>query len=340
MKPSRTNSIGIIANPASGKDIRRLVSYATVIDNYEKINIVKRIVLAAQGMGIKTIYYMPDTFQIGETVRYELEKEGALKAELKPVPMDLNGVPEDTTIAAKKMEQMGVGAAVVMGGDGTSRAAAKGLDKMPILPVSTGTNNVYPTMIEGTIVGMAVAAVARLDDPYEVCTKDKIIEIFVNDEFTDIALIDAVLSSDIYVGTKAIWDTSKIKSIVVSRCHPASIGFSAIAGACTVIGAEDDAGYYMEFSQEDEVTEKVLAAIAAGVMESVSVSKRELLKINEPLNIDIEQRGIIAVDGEREITVRPGQKLTYKVTRNGPWRILPSEALELAQQYGMYQNQQ
>ena len=37
-------SIGIIANPASGKDIRRLVSYATTIDNQEKVNIVKRIV--------------------------------------------------------------------------------------------------------------------------------------------------------------------------------------------------------------------------------------------------------------------------------------------------------
>ena len=41
-------SIGIIANPASGKDIRRLVSYATTTDNQEKVNIVKRIVLAAQ----------------------------------------------------------------------------------------------------------------------------------------------------------------------------------------------------------------------------------------------------------------------------------------------------
>ena len=38
-------SIGIIANPASGKDIRRLVSYATTIDNNEKVNICKRIVL-------------------------------------------------------------------------------------------------------------------------------------------------------------------------------------------------------------------------------------------------------------------------------------------------------
>ena len=32
--------IGIIANPASGKDIRRLLSHATVIDNNKKVNIM------------------------------------------------------------------------------------------------------------------------------------------------------------------------------------------------------------------------------------------------------------------------------------------------------------
>ena len=65
-------SIGIIANPASGKDIRRLVSYATTIDNQEKVNIVKRIVLAAQAMGVDTVWFMPDTFQIGWTVISDL----------------------------------------------------------------------------------------------------------------------------------------------------------------------------------------------------------------------------------------------------------------------------
>jgi predicted polyphosphate/ATP-dependent NAD kinase len=34
--------VGIIANPASGKDIRRLVAYGSVFDNNEKVNIVKK----------------------------------------------------------------------------------------------------------------------------------------------------------------------------------------------------------------------------------------------------------------------------------------------------------
>jgi hypothetical protein len=33
--------VGIIANPASGKDIRRLVALGSSVDNNEKINIVR-----------------------------------------------------------------------------------------------------------------------------------------------------------------------------------------------------------------------------------------------------------------------------------------------------------
>ena len=74
------SSIGIIANPASGKDIRRLVSYATTIDNQEKVNIVKRIVLAAQSVGVDQIYFMPDSFQFGWIVIDDLEIDGKLTA--------------------------------------------------------------------------------------------------------------------------------------------------------------------------------------------------------------------------------------------------------------------
>ncbi len=38
--------VGIIANPASGKDIRRIVGNAITVDNQQKLNIVKRILVA------------------------------------------------------------------------------------------------------------------------------------------------------------------------------------------------------------------------------------------------------------------------------------------------------
>ena len=102
-------TIGIIANPASGKDIRRLVSYATTIDNREKVNIVKRITLAAQSMGIDRILFMPDTFQIGRTVMSDLARDGLLEAELCVLDMPITASYEDTIRAAELMEAMGAG---------------------------------------------------------------------------------------------------------------------------------------------------------------------------------------------------------------------------------------
>lgn len=123
------SSIGIIANPASGKDIRRLVSYATTIDNQEKVNIVKRIVLAAQAMGVDTVWFMPDTFQIGWAVIEDLSRDEKLTADCRLLDIPLTATSQDTTAAAAEMERLGVGCVVVLGGDGTSRAVAKGIKR-------------------------------------------------------------------------------------------------------------------------------------------------------------------------------------------------------------------
>ena len=39
----------------------------------------------------------------------------------------------------------------VMGGDCTCRVASKGLGEIPMIPVSTGTINVFPQRVEGTL---------------------------------------------------------------------------------------------------------------------------------------------------------------------------------------------
>lgn len=326
-------SIGIIANPASGKDIRRLVSYATVIDNNEKVNIVTRIVLAAQGMGVETILCMPDTFLIAERVADTLTREKVLTAEVKVLDMPLTGSAADSTLAAERLREVGVGCVVSLGGDGTSRAVAKAIGGTPLLPVSTGTNNVYPSMLEGTAVGMAAAVVARMADPLSCCVRDKRIEVSVNGERDDIALIDAVVTDALCIGARAIWDCSEIRRLVVSRCHPACIGFSSIAGCIEPVGVLDDYGYTLALS---EIGRRVRAPIAAGVLADLHVSSHHRLPLSEPLRFEAEAAGMIAVDGEREIKFTRGDILTFAVTRNGPFRVDMDCALVRAIEMGLF----
>ena len=326
-------SIGIIANPASGKDIRRLVSYATTIDNNEKVNICQRIVLAAQEFGVEECVFMPETFMIGPKVQDNLISDGKMKAKIRTLDFPIDASVRDTVTSAAMMEKMGTGCIVILGGDGTSRAAMKSIVNTPVISVLTGTNNVYPTLMEGTVVGMAAAAVARMPDPYAACVRDKRIEVYINGQFRDIALIDAVVSADFFSGARAIWNPERIRRIVVSRCHPATIGFSAIPGAYVIVRDTDPFGFAVTLGEGGE---RVLASIAAGVLTRVGIHDPRRLALGEPYTFIAEERCMIALDGEREIPIAPGDSVRMTVTGNGPWRVLPRKALEEAQRLGMY----
>ncbi|NLC73271.1 MAG: ATP-NAD kinase [Ruminococcaceae bacterium] len=333
-------SIGIIANPASGKDIRRLVSYATTIDNNEKVNICKRIVLAAQALGVNEIFFMPDTFMIGYAVLDSLESDRVLCSKISVLDFEIEAGLADTVRSAKLMEELKVGCIIVLGGDGTSRAAAKSICTTPMISVSTGTNNVYPTMMEGTVVGMAAAAVALMEDPYSCCIHDKRLEISINGFLRDIALIDGVLSDDLFAGAKAIWDPCSLRFIAVSRCHPATIGFSSVAGAINVVEDTDDYGFAVTLNSGiSKSSDRIVRApIAAGVIAPVVVSNAERLDLDKPYEFEIIRPGMIALDGERELRVNPGDIVSINVSRNGPYRVNTRKALELAVQLGMFED--
>ncbi len=334
------SSIGIIANPASGKDIRRLVSYATTIDNQEKVNIVKRIVLAAQSMGTDHFYFMPDSFQFGWVVVDDLTIDGRLTANCEVLQIPYRQSQEDTVNSARIMEEMGVGCIVILGGDGTSRAAAKSVHDTPILPVSTGTNNVYPQMTEGTVAGMAAGLIAGMRDPESCCIRDKRIEIWRNGELLDIALIDAVISDDLWVGSRAIWDPEKIERVFVTRCHPASIGFSAAAGCMGVVTEEEDRGLMILLRGSEKKNQipkwSVKAPIAAGMLTDLDVLERRELPVGVPYEYKVRKNCMIALDGEREVRANAGESLTFVITRNGPLRVKIRETLEEGVRRGLF----
>ena len=53
----RVGRVGLLANPASGKDVRRLVARASVFDNEEKGAIVTRAVIGALEAGARDFLF-------------------------------------------------------------------------------------------------------------------------------------------------------------------------------------------------------------------------------------------------------------------------------------------
>lgn len=328
------STIGIIANPASGKDIRRLVSHATVVDNNEKINIVKRIILAAQGAGVKGVVIMPDTFLIGYKASEALKSSKELAIPVEILDMKIKGSVEDTILAARLMEENKVQCIIALGGDGTSRAVAKSITTTPLISISTGTNNVYPEMLEGTVVGIAAAAVStRTSNLGQSCRRDKRIEIYKDGKMLDIALVDCVISKQTYIGSRAIWDPEDIQRVIVSRANPASIGFSTIVGVKKIISEDDDFGASINVNVGEF---ELVAPIAAGTMKEIRVDEPLIHPLNEIFSMSMEYKGIMALDGEREIPFKKGDIFEFKITRDGPYRVNIKKTIESAQLNGFF----
>ena len=125
------SSVGIIANPLAGKDIRRLVSQANVVSNQEKANTLRRVFSGLLTMGVKKIFVMPDITDLTREAREDVQ--GKIDIELLEIGrIDQTGT---STIAAELMEQNNVDCIITLGGDGTNRAVAKAIKKIPLLPI-------------------------------------------------------------------------------------------------------------------------------------------------------------------------------------------------------------
>ncbi len=326
--------VGIIPNPMSGKDIRRLTSHASVFDNIEKINIVRRLLLALDSYNVEEVLIMPDSFGIGKQA---IDMLGPLLKNIKVdfLDMRVTDSPQDSTLAAELMNKHRVACIITLGGDGTVRAASKGSHDTPILPLSTGTNNVVPYMIEATIAGLVAAALSQgVISKTDACYRSKLSHVELETGEEDYALVDVALCTDLFVGTRAIWDIDRVEYVITTRGEPHNIGLSSIIGVVNPLTVYDDFGAFVKVSREN-FRQLVYAPIAPGKVVEVPLEEFKLLKFNE--RIDIEKFvGTLAFDGEREIVVYD-KDLKLWVNRDGPYIVDIVKSLRLAQKRDFFQ---
>ena len=340
--------VGIIANPAASKDIRRLVARGRVVPDWEKVNILRRVLLGLQAVGIQRVVAMPDSSHLAERARDDLD----LSLELSLLEMTYYNGEEDTVRAASMMHDLDIGCLVTLGGDGTNRAVVKGCASLPMVALSTGTNNVFPSMTEGTLAGLVAGLVSRgCLDPKTVSIPSKTLAVYVDGECRDLALVDVALSRERFVAAKAIWDMNTIYEVFLTRAEPASIGLSAIGARLQPVSMADDGGLYYclegigsprsESSDRDPDTEEstgshmVLAPIAPGVVPQVAISNWRKLAIGERVAVQRRQC-TVALDGERAFSVNPQEQLEVAVERNGPLVVQVEAALHEAAARGLF----
>ncbi len=321
--------VGIIANPASGKDIRRLVAHGSVFDNSEKVNIVRRVMASLAWFGIDQVVGMPDYYGLVERAAEGMRSGPSVQV----LDMPVIGSAEDSRRAAELMVEAGIDAIITLGGDGTNRAVAKGSGDVPLIPISTGTNNVFPRLIEGTTAGLAAGLIASRQVDWDVVTyRAKRLEIFVGDTLRDIALIDAVVSVEWFVASRAIWDLGKVRDVVLTQAEPGAMGLSALGASVRPVARRDPLGLYLRVG---EGPWKIMAPIGPGLLGSTRVSEPRELPVGTPILVE-PIRGTIALDGEREIELGEDQRATIRLSAEGPRVVEIELTLAEAARQGLF----
>ena len=315
--------VTIIVNPASGKDIRRLVAYGSVVTNNEKVNIIRRVLMGLDAMGVERVFIMPDPYGIGRTA------VDGLKLSLNTAFLDM--VPEntqdDSTRAAGMSVEMGSGCIVVLGGDGTNRVVAKASSDTPLLPIATGTNNVFSSMVEGTLAGIAAGIfVSNEGAVAELTTREPRLEIRRGTQLLDIALVDVVVSSIGFVASRALWEVSSLKEIFLTRAEPENIGFSSLGGYLCHLPRGSGKGLHITIGKGKY---EVKAPIAPGLVKRVPIKSFRIFEPEEKITIE-NTHGVIALDGEREFSLSKGDELTIRLNPRGPRVVKIRETLRLA----------
>uniref|UniRef100_UPI004047E25D NAD(+)/NADH kinase n=2 Tax=Polynucleobacter sp. TaxID=2029855 RepID=UPI004047E25D len=325
------NSVGIIANPVSARDIRRIISNASNLQTSERVNIVMRLLSTLFSCNVNDVYMMPDKAGLTAMLLRSIKKEHAqsegvkLYPDLHFVDLSVTSTVDDTYKAASLMVEAGVKVIFVLGGDGTHRAVVKELMKLKdlgksipaICGISTGTNNAFPQMLEPTVAALAVAQYVNEKISIEkALVKNKVIEVCVNDKVADIAIVDAVISKDMYVGSRAIWDAKKISEIYLTYADPTVIGFSSIGGLLEPIERFSIDGLALYMSEDSSKTSIVVKApIAPGLLSDVPIEGHQKMVADVCYPIRIE-KGIVALDGEREFSFNAGQKVSIRLRKN------------------------
>ena len=311
--------VGIIANPVSARDIRRIVAHAGSLQITDRANIVLRLLAGLNAAGIEHVLMMPENSGIRHHVVRGLRRSANLGESRFPdieyLDMAVTSSAEDSIRAARLMREAGVSAIIVLGGDGTHRAVVSACGDVPIAGVSTGTNNAFPAFKEPTIVGLAVGLAVTEEMLSEIAFQDnKLLEVDIAGR-KEITLVDVTVVAERYVGARALWRTESFKELYVTFAETEAIGMSVVAGLLDPVDRRTPEGRRVVFDFSDQANYLLRAPIAPGLIEEIGIDSWHTLLPDIPFPV-AQREGSIALDGEREFSFSRNDRPTVTLCTN------------------------
>lgn len=322
--PVAVAAVGIVVNPLAGKDIRRLVGNASPVSDATKVGLVRRAVAGAGHGGARRVLVTADHHGLGRRALAGLELVDTVASVFGDA---LTGDRLDTVAGAGHLAKEEAGAVIVFGGDGTNRDVVAGWPDAPLIPVSTGTNNVFPVAWDpsaaGTAAGLVASGAVAVAD---VSRRAKRLLVHVTGpdraDLHDIGLVDVALIAGRFVGSRAVWQAGAVRRVVAAIATPTATGLSSVAGQVVPVGRWDAAGVAVDVGAGGRT---VRLPLLPGSYDAVPIARSRRLALGEQVWWD--GPGVIALDGERTIVLHERDRVSIVVAGDGPFVIDVEQAL-------------
>ncbi|MDE0242208.1 MAG: NAD(+)/NADH kinase [bacterium] len=335
-------AIGIIANPVSARDIRRIVSHAGNLPINDRANIVLRLLTGLAAAAVTDVVVMPENGGIRTQLMRTIERERRMGILRLPavtyLDMPVTSTFADSAAAARRMDDMGVGAIVVLGGDGTHRVVASSCGQIPIAGVSTGTNNAFPEFREPTITGLAVGLAASGRVPADIALAlNKRLVVTVNGRH-EIALVDVAVVAERYVGARAIWKTESFRDLFVTFGEADGIGMSSLVGLTDPLDRTTPEGRRIRLAPAGAAPRTLAFPVAPGLMGKVGILSVETMAPDIACRPSVNS-GSIALDGERELTFGKADDVSIRLEIDAFRTVRVSHCMAFAARHGLLVHQ-
>jgi hypothetical protein len=157
---------------------------------------------------------------------------------------------------------------------------------VPLVPLSTGTNNVFPLQVEATSAGLAAGLVASGRVALATAARaQKCLHVQIDGGGEQLALVDAVLLVDDFVGNFMPFAASHLRRVVLTRAEPAAVGPSALGGLALPCGADDAWGVELRCGVASGGGRPLLAPLSPGLFRTVFVEAVRRVELGEPVEV-------------------------------------------------------
>lgn len=282
--------IGLIANPVSSKDIRRLTGLARVIDTEEKANLIARLLVGLGSQPGLKVLALDDHVGLVRRAVF-LARDSSPPVEFLPIVPQ--GGEQDTSQAASQLAARKAAVLVIVGGDGTVRAAVEGWPQAPLVPLAAGTNNAFALAMEPTVIGSAIVAALARDD-MSVFTPTTALQAETTTGAAT-AVIDVVSVHGRWIGAGALWEPDLLIEAVVTSARPTAVGIASVSAGLGSL--EPGHARWIRFGG----SRMVRAVFGPGLVRDVCVAEHTDLPLGAEIPLDVTG-GVVALDGERRIT--------------------------------------